>query len=49
MGNSQKCTDLIDQADTAGVIICYPLNDLNYTRVSGQPLILGEMKMVRKG
>jgi len=37
LGNSQKCTGLINQTDTAEVIICYPLNDLNYSRVSGQP------------
>lgn len=37
LDNPQKCTGLINQTNTAGVIICYPLNDLNYSRVSGQP------------
>jgi len=36
-GNSQKCTGLIIQTDTAEMINCYPLNDLKYSRVSGQP------------
>lgn len=42
MGDPQKSTELINQTDTAGVISCYPLNDLNFARVSGQPQLGAE-------
>lgn len=37
LNSLQKSTGLINRTDTAGMIACYPLNDLNYSRVSGQP------------
>ena len=42
LGNLQKSTGLINQTDTAEMINCYPLNDLNITRVSGQPRLGAE-------
>ena len=36
-GNTQKSTGVINRTDTAGVISCYPLIDLNRSRVNGQP------------
>ena len=42
-GNPQKSPGLINQTDTAEMIICYPLNDLKYnSRVSGQPRLGAE-------
>ena len=40
--NSQKSSGLINHTDTPGVITRYPLNDLNYSRVSGQPKLGAE-------
>jgi hypothetical protein len=37
MSNPQKSTGMINQTDTPGLISRHPLNDLNYSRVSGQP------------
>ncbi len=45
LSNPEKRTGLINQTDKAELINCYPLNDLNYSRVSGQPM----SNMVRKG
>ncbi|MBA7475651.1 hypothetical protein ES707_11023 [subsurface metagenome] len=42
LNNPKKSIGLINQTETAEMINCYPLNDLNCSRVSGQPKLGAE-------